>query len=367
MTLRLTQNYTERYNPGSHIWHITMKRLLVARFSAFGDVAMTVPVVRCFLHQNTDVCITYVSQARFAPLFEGIERLTFVPAYLDDIHKGVTGLYRLFKEAITASEEEIDVFIDLHSVLRTFIFRLYAMARFIPVYSMNKGRKARHELTKEGINKRPLRAIPERYADVFRRCGFKLHLDREYGIKKLPFSPSITRKTGFIPHAKYSVGIAPFSQHKGKTYPLGKMREVVEHLSGREDIQVVLIGGDRQETYTLESWAAPHTNVVCVAGKLTLTEELSLMSHLNVMVSMDSANMHLCSMVGTRVISIWGATHRFGGFMGYGQSVEDVIEINDMACRPCHVFGKKACRYGTYECMKRITPTTITEKILSTL
>ena len=344
-----------------------MKHLLVARFSAFGDVAMTIPAIRCFLHQNPDVSITYVSQAHFAPLFEGIERLTFVPAYLKDKHNGIIGLQRLWKEIIVASAGKIDCFIDLHSSIRTFVFRVFARMSFIPVRYMHKGRKARRQLTKEGLNKRPLRAIPERYGDVFRRKGFNLHLDGEYGIKKLPFSPSITHKTGFVPHVKHSVGIAPFSQYIGKTYPLEEMRKVVESLSRREDIQVVLVGAKGEEATILEQWAASLPNVICVAGRLTLGEELSLMSHLDVMVSMDSANMHLCSMVGTRVISIWGATHHFCGFMGYKQSVEDAIEIDDMPCRPCHAFGKKPCRYGTYACMKRISHSTITEKILSTL
>lgn len=344
-----------------------MKHLLVARFSAFGDVAMTVPVVRCFLHQNPDVSITYVSQAHFAPLFDGIERLTFIPAQLKSRHKGVAGLYRLWKEIIVATGGEIDCFIDLHSSIRTFIFRIFARMSFIPVHHMHKGRKARHLLTQETPNKRPLRAILERYGDVFRRHGFKLHLDSEYGIKKISFNPSITHKTGFVPHVKHSVGIAPFSQHKGKTYPLEDMRKVIQCLSGREDIQVVLVGAKGEEAAILEQWSSSLPNVICAAGRLTLGEELSLMSHLDVMVSMDSANMHLCSMVGTRVISIWGATHHFGGFMGYMQNVEDVIEIDDMPCRPCHVFGKKPCRYGTYKCMKRISHSSITEKILSTL
>ncbi|MBO4961307.1 MAG: glycosyltransferase family 9 protein [Flavobacteriales bacterium] len=343
-----------------------MKHLLVARFSAFGDVAMTVPVLRCFLQQNPDVCITFVSQSYLAPLFEGIERLTFVPAYLKDKHKGVLGLKRLWKEIIVASDGKIDYFIDLHSSIRTFIFRVFARLSFIPVCYMRKGRKARRKLTKGGINKHPLRAIPERYADVFRRCGFNVSLEKKSGIKQLPLLPSITEKTGFNPSLP-SVGIAPFSQYTGKTYPLEEMYKVVESLAENKDIQVVLVGGRGEEASLLDKWAAPFPNVINAAGKISLSEELSLMSHLNVMVSMDSANMHLCSMVGTRVISIWGATHHFAGFLGFGQSIEDIIEIDDMPCRPCHAFGKKPCRYGTYECMKGIKPHDITSRIKAAL
>ena len=43
--------------------------------------------------------------------------------------------------------------------------------------------------------------------------------------------------------------------------------------------------------------------------------ELNLMSHLDVMLSMDSANMHLASLVNIPVVSVWGATHPYAGFM----------------------------------------------------
>ena len=43
--------------------------------------------------------------------------------------------------------------------------------------------------------------------------------------------------------------------------------------------------------------------------------------------------MHFASLVGTRVISIWGATHPYAGFYGYHQDSGDVIQEN-LPCRP---------------------------------
>ena len=69
-------------------------------------------------------------------------------------------------------------------------------------------------------------------------------------------------------------------------------------------------------------------------------------SELELMISMDSANMHLASLVGTRGFGL-GATHYFAGFLGYGQSENDIVEIIDLACRPCSVFfGNKPCFRG---------------------
>ncbi|MDD4820709.1 MAG: glycosyltransferase family 9 protein [Flavobacteriales bacterium] len=340
-----------------------MKHLLVVRFSAFGDVAMTVPVIRAVLEQNPDVRITYISSAALKDLFDGIERLDFVPAHLHGEHSGPSGLWCLWRSVMKKGRP--DVFLDLHSVLRTYILRIYSNMYFIPTFSMNKHRLDRAELIKGNAEKRPLRTIPESYADVFRSAGYPVSLS---GILKKQQRPLLEKTATTIGFKKmpFSVGIAPFSQYRGKTYPLEKMKEVVSCLSKREDTQVFLFGGRGSEAEELKKWAEDKENVHSVAGLLPLKDELNVMANLDLMVSMDSANMHLCSIVGTRVISVWGATHHFAGFLGFGQMVEDVVEKN-MTCRPCSIFGSKPCKYGTYECIESISSDDILRKTLSVL
>ena len=72
-----------------------MKHLLVLRISAFGDVALAIPVVREFLQQHPDVRITFVSSPAFADIFKGIDRLQFFPDYVHGRHKGPLGMVRL--------------------------------------------------------------------------------------------------------------------------------------------------------------------------------------------------------------------------------------------------------------------------------
>ena len=86
------------------------------------------------------------------------------------------------------------------------------------------------------------------------------------------------------------------------------------------------------------------------------------MSHLEVMLSMDSANMHLASLTGIPVVSVWGATHPLAGFMGWNQSKDNAIQV-DLDCRPCSIFGQKPCKRGDYACLNQIKPETIVEKI----
>jgi ADP-heptose:LPS heptosyltransferase len=97
-----------------------------------------------------------------------------------------------------------------------------------------------------------------------------------------------------------------------------------------------------------------------------MKEELALMSHLDVMVSMDSGNMHLASLVNTPVVSIWGATHPLAGFLGWNQSEKNVVQT-DMPCRPCSVYGNKPCMRNDYACLNQITPESVVQRILGVI
>ena len=86
------------------------------------------------------------------------------------------------------------------------------------------------------------------------------------------------------------------------------------------------------------------------------------MSLFDVMLSMDSANMHLASLVNIPVVSIWGATHPYAGFMGWKQLPINTVQL-DLPCRPCSVYGQKPCWRGDYACLREIKPEEIIAKI----
>ena len=165
------------------------------------------------------------------------------------------------------------------------------------------------------------------------------------------------------PRGEKWIGIAPFAAHKGKIYPLEKMERVIELLLEREpNCRIFLFGGGAEERELLTQWESRHDRCTC-ALLGSLYNELVLMSHLDTMVSMDSANMHLASLTGTRVVSVWGATHPFAGFMGWNQSPADAVQTT-LPCRPCSIFGNKPCLHGDYPCLNSITPEEIVERVL---
>nr|WP_303649258.1 glycosyltransferase family 9 protein [Chryseobacterium edaphi] len=305
---------------------------------------MTMPVFREFLEQNPNVEIIMVTRNNFEDLFADLPRVIFKGIDLDD-YKGFLGLRKLAKELL---DEFYPTYIaDLHDVIRTKILDKIYVRKGYRVFKINKGKEEKEELTDVwNLEKVQLKKTVERYADVFREMGFKVDLSHK-------LRPICNEKSG--------IGFAPFAQHKGKMLPLEKSFELVKILAKKHTIY--FFGGGKNETETLENWEKQIPNTKSLAGKLNLSEELNRIAQLEVMISMDSANMHLASIVGTRCVSIWGSTHPYAGFLGFGQSENDVVQINDLTCRPCSVFGDKECYRGDWACLEEINVQQIIDKI----
>lgn len=337
-------------------------KLLVIRLSALGDVAMTVPVIATLARQYPNLEITVISRPFVSPLFEQMPANVHFRGVDVNSYKGFRGLFRLFREL--KREGNYDAIADLHDVLRSKILRILFMLSKAKVAHINKGRKEKKAL----INRRHkiMKQLPSsfvRYETVFRTLGYPVKTDFHsiFGEEKGD-SSLFQSVTGSPEDGKYWIGIAPFAAHKGKTLPDNTIIELIRDLSTHNNWRIFLFGGGRRESGLLEQWAKISPNVQSLAGKLKLSEELALMSHLDVMVSMDSANMHLASLTGTPVISIWGATHPFAGFMGWKQSTDNAIQM-DLPCRPCSIFGNKPCLRKDYACLTSITPDVIVRHI----
>ena len=301
-----------------------MIRILAYRFSAFGDVAMLVPVFKEFLEQNPNAEIIMLSRKNFEAIFCDISRLKFYGINLSD-YKGIGGLKKLSDELYQQYHPQIVG--DFHQVLRTNILNFFFKLRKLPVYQLDKGRAEKKQLIKiSNLNKYQLPKTTERYADIFRKMGFSLTLSHQ-------LRPISENKEG--------IGFAPFAQHYGKMLPLEKSFELAKKLAQTK--KVYFLGGGKSEIEILAQWEKEIPNTESLAGKLSLNEELQKIANMETMISMDSANMHLASLVGTRCISIWGATHPFAGFYPYGQDSSNALlaDRTIFPLIPTSVFGNK--------------------------
>ena len=355
------------------------EHILVIRFSALGDVAMVVPVVYTLAHTYPDIRITVLSRPFARQLFEDLApNVAFMAADVKNDYRGMKGLNRLYRRL---AAKQFTAVADLHAVLRSNYLRMrFNLGRY-RVEHVKKHRQDRRRLVaSEG--KKILKQLPspfENYSDVFRRLGYPIGDISFHSVFASGSRSTVTDGTGSKPAGDLSllpsaigqkrswerwIGIAPFAAHEGKTYPVEMMETVVRRLVEiYPKARIFLFGRGKKEDEVYTQWTSQMSQCLNVGQHVgTLYEELIVMSHLDVMVSMDSANMHLASLTATPVVSIWGATHPMAGFMGYAQSDANVVQV-DMACRPCSIFGKKACKHGDYPCMRGISPDTIVDKV----
>mgnify|MGYP003182517354 CR=1 FL=1 len=334
-----------------------MARILIIRFSALGDVAMTIPVIHSLAVQYPQHEITVLSRAVWQPLFQGLPtNVGFVGADLTGKHKGLWGLNSLYSEL---KAMHFDYIADFHHVLRSKYLCLRFRLANKPVASICKGRAGKKKLDKVMENQK---SSFRRYADVLEKLGLPvlLNFSSIYGEGKGNFA-EIEPVTGPKEGQKW-IGIAPFAKHRGKIYPLELQEQVIAHFAANPQVKVFLFGGGKSEQEVFDAWIAKYPSVVSMIGKLNMRTELNLMSHLDVMLSMDSANMHLASLVNIPVVSIWGATHPYAGFMGWKQLPVNTVQL-DLSCRPCSVYGQKPCWRGDYACLRDIKPEQVIAKI----
>lgn len=327
-----------------------------------GDVAMTVPILLNLVKQHPELKLTVVSKPFFEPLFKDIPSVNFFPVDVKNRHKGFVGLYKLFKEI---KKLNITHVADLHNVLRSKIIRFFFRLTNTPTAQIDKGRKEKKELTKQAKKTRkPLKSSHQRYADVFFKLGFPIQLSPN---SKKP--PIISKKTAELTDSKalYWIGIAPFAAFEGKTYPIHLMKQVVEELS-KQPVKIMFFGGGKEEINQLENIAVLFPNTINLAGKLSFEEELSVISQLDLMISMDSGNGHLAAMFGVETLTVWGVTHPFAGFVPYNQPEKNQIlpDLNKYPLLPCSVFGKTVFK-GYEKVMESIHPSNIIEKSLQIL
>lgn len=338
------------------------KKILVLRFSAMGDVAMTVPVITSF-EINAQAEMLVVTNKLFAPMFSELKNTKVFPIDLKNKHKGFAGIFRLF---IELKKFKPDAVADLHDVLRTKLLRAFFFFVGVKSSVINKGRAEKKNLIAKGKdNSVQLKTSFERYKNVFENLGFNFDIDFESIFKNKPDLCQPLLDLYGDKRAKW-IGIAPFAKHKGKLYPLVKMEKVIEALNGETSLKIFLFGQGKEERDVMQQWEAKYENTCSASPSLGLKEELILMANLDLMLSMDSANMHLASLVGQRVLSIWGATHHFAGFLGWKQKEDDIIG-SAIQCRPCSVFGNKECKTNDYACLSGIEPNTVFSGIMKRL
>ncbi len=162
------------------------------------------------------------------------------------------------------------------------------------------------------------------------------------------------------------ITVAPGTIWYTKQFPPHKIIGLL-NLLAKENIKIVFVGGKGDielSKYIVDKTENKNVNIAC--GKLNLLQSAELIRRSKLLLTNDSAPLHIANAVETKVIAVYGATIPEFGFFPYGEN-DVVFEIKGLKCRPCSTHGGKKCPIKTYECFERIEEEKIYREIMKSI
>ena len=152
------------------------------------------------------------------------------------------------------------------------------------------------------------------------------------------------------------VALAPGSVWATKRWP--HYPALARAIAGRA--RIVVVGGHDDTLLAREILdAAGDTGAVDATGRLTLLASAELIGRARVIVSNDSAPLHLGSAMGTPTVALFGPTVPSFGFGPLAER-SAIVEDDMLACRPCDRHGPRRCPLGHWKCMLDQSPERVT-------
>jgi heptosyltransferase-2 len=124
-------------------------------------------------------------------------------------------------------------------------------------------------------------------------------------------------------------------------------------LAAAVDRPIVIVGGRDDARLAHDVMAAAPGRSHSAAGQLGLRASAALLARAAVLVTNDSAPLHLATAVGTPIVAVFGPTVTAFGFGPRGPR-DRVIEHPSLPCRPCSAHGPQVCPLGHHRCMREI-------------
>jgi heptosyltransferase-2 len=153
------------------------------------------------------------------------------------------------------------------------------------------------------------------------------------------------------------VALAPGSVWGTKRWP--GYPDLARLLKGR----IVVLGGPAEAKEAQAIVDAAPDRVSSAVGDASLRVSAALLERAAVLVTNDSAPLHLASAVDTPTVAIFGPTVPAFGF-GPRASRSAVVERAGLGCRPCSSHGPERCPLGHHRCMTEIPAAAVRDAIV---
>jgi D,D-heptose 1,7-bisphosphate phosphatase len=320
-----------------------MKKILVIRLSAIGDVILTSPALinlKIFFPSAQVWFLTRPPASEIASLLPGVDEIIEFPKEASAID--------LFKTGEMLDKIGFDMVIDLHGNFRSSYLARHISAPLKVRYE--KRQWERIQAVIKGRWKKNLKFVPhtiDLYNKAIKQTGGQVYAYRP----TLRISDINVQSRLFL-NDNPIVAIAPGASYLTKKWPMDRFRELALKLYHELAANILLILADAdRKLLSVKKDIAPEKIQIFLNEKLA-----KLAGHLStadILICNDSALSHLGSAVGTPVIAIFGPTHPTLGFAPRG--LRDIILQTDEYCRPCSLHGKKQCFREEQYCFTKIS------------
>lgn len=331
-------------------------KILIIRFSSIGDIVLTSPVIRCIKKQIPSAEIHFLTKSSYGQIIHHNPYITAKHLLQDDFNKTLTAL----------KKENFDFIIDLHHNFRSWKVR---MVLGKPSKAFNKINLEKWLYVNFRFNMMPLAHIVERYLETVKALGvnndgegldYFISPADEIRIEQLP----LTHLHGFIV-------IAIGAQHVTKKLPVEKLKRLIPMLS----YPIILLGGKEDAEAGEAVRAMDPLKVFNSCGKFTINQSASIIRLSKAVITNDTGMMHIAAAYKKKIISVWGNTvPQFGmsPYFGsrsisgaYQNGISEIVEVQNLHCRPCSKLGYQKCPLGHFKCMNNIDEKKIIRSINS--
>ena len=334
-------------------------KILIIHTAFIGDIVLLTPLVETLLSNLTDITVHVLVVPSTKNILEHHPKIKKIIVFnKKKSDKGLTGLARISRQLL---QEKYDIVLAPHRSLKSALLAKSTKAQLRIGFNNSAG----HFLFNRKVS-----YLPDVH-EIDRNLTFASALSIYTHIRKpLIYSSENDRKiiNDFFADQKLNktpiIAIAP-----GSIWPTKRwLREYYKKLAERlcfEKNNVILLGGTNDKD--LCSYIARDINhgIFNTAGRFCLTQSAELLKRCKVLVSNDSAPMHIATAVETPVIAIFGPTVKSLGFYPTGN--KDIVIEKYLHCRPCGKHGGNSCPIKTFECMKTIKPEYVFNKVMDYL